>query len=331
VVPRLLSPLAFAVGLLAGVAVGQRADFLARTQQPDGSWPVVQYGGHPDAVLRVNALLLLVHLGDGSTARSGPRREQVRNSVRWLRRQIDDRGRLSLRADPDWPLDHAIGTFALCEELRLTCYRRGHGRDAVLGAVDALVEQLATARSAPAAELVLWCEFCVQSLRQAARRFPAEGDVVRVVPALLEAVERLTAALDRRPAAPPQTLRDWAAQRLREAHACRFWGDAGLPPEWPEDLRTDPLASFYLLAATFCRGGESFRAAQKVVAEQIVKTQVRQLNAGPDGEDLYGTWDPLGAFGELNGRLGSTATSVLMLLVYYRYVKIAVLGESIDG
>lgn len=326
---RALCPLALVVGLLAGVAVAQQ-DFVSRTQQSDGAWPVVQYGGRPEAVLRTNALLLLTLLGDGSTARSGPYRQQVRNSVRWLRQQIDDRGRLSLRADPDWPLDHAIGTFALCEELRLTQYRRGLGRDVVLDAVDALADQLATARPAPSAELALWSEFCVQSLRQAARKFPAEGDVLRVVPALSEAAERLAAALARAPAAPPQTLRDRAAQRLRDVHAERFWDGAGVPPEWPEDLRTDPLASFYLLTAAWCRSNEAYRAAQKAVTEQIVKTQVRQINAGPDGENLYGTWDPVGAFGELNGRLGCTAAGILVLQVYYRYVRIAVLGELID-
>ena len=313
---------------LAVPVVGQRQSFLDRTQRADGSWPVEQYGGEPDAVLRTNALLLLAHLGDGSTSRSGPRREPVRNSVRWLRRQQDESGRLLLRADPDWPLDHAIGTFALCEELRLSRFHRGLGRDQVFAAVDALAASLAAARPGPSVEFVLWAELCVHSLRRAAREFPAAGDVIRVVPGLHDAAERLAAALANVVPAAASTPREQAAALLREAHAGRFAAAPDtLPPEWPADLLADPLASFYAAAALFCRGGPAWKLATEELKQQVVKAQRRDRTAGPDGEVLYGTWDPKGTFGAQNGRLGSTAVGILLLEVYYRYVCIAVLGE----
>ncbi len=321
---RRLLPLLTAL-LLAGATTAQREDFLVRTQQADGSWPVVQHGGRPDAALRVNALLLLAHLGDGSTWRRGPRRQQVQGSVRWLRTQADDLGRLGWRDDAAWPLDHAIGTFALCEELRVTRWHRGWGRDAVVAAVDALGEQLATASPAPTPELALWAEFCVHSLRRAAREFPSQGDVVRVVMTLHETADRLADALAKHPAAAPATPRDHAAQCLREAHAGRFWSGTDLPPGWPDDLRQDPLLSFYLQTAAYCRGPSAYRATQAQVKAQVVLTQVRQWRSEPE-ENLYGTWDPVGPFGEANGRFGATASHLLMLLVYYRYVELTVLG-----
>lgn len=312
---------------LAVPVVGQRQSFLDRTQQADGSWLVEQYGGEPDAVLRTNALLLLAHLGDGSTSRSGPRRELVRNSVRWLRRQQDESGRLLLRADPDWPLDHAIGTFALCEELRLSRFLRGGGRDQVFAAVDALGASLVAARPAPSVEFVLWAELCAHSLRRAAREFPGDGDVIRVVPGLHEAAERLAVALAKVVPAAASTPREQAAALLREAHAGRFpAADDALPPAWPTDLLVDPLASFYAAAALFCRGGPTWKLATEELKRQVVKAQRQERTAGPDGEVLYGTWDPKGPFGAQNGRLGSTAVGILLLEVYYRYVRIAVLG-----
>ena len=91
-------------------------------------------------------------------------------------------------------------------------------------------------------------------------------------------------------------------------------------------MRSDPLASFYLLTAAFCRGAAGYRATQTQCVEQVVKTQLRQWPRDDTAENLYGTWDPYGAFGEQNGRLGTTAVHVLMLLVYYRYVHLTILG-----
>lgn len=314
--------------LLANSSAAQRPSLLQRSQLPDGSWPVERFGGNAEATLQVNALSLLVYLGAGNTRSTGPFRQQVEGGARWLASQQDEKGRLSLRADPEWLLDHAIASFALCEDLRLH-KKPPEPEHAALPAAAALAAQLGLARPAPSIEMRLWSEMCVHSLQEAAGAFPADGDGARHAEPLQAAAAALAKTLARLAPLAACTPRERAAARLRAAHAGHFWPESeDLPPEWPVELLEDPLASFYVATACFCRGGKGWQRAQDILGRQVVRTQERQRRIDEDGEDLFGTWAPAGAFGKQSGRLGTTAGATLLLEIYYRYIHLAILGKA---
>lgn len=284
----------------------------AKQQAVDGHWSAVRGGGRAEADLRVSALMLLVGLGDGSTMRQGPIREPVRGAVRWLRAQLDARGRFALRADPDWPLDQAIATFALTEAMLTSRYLML--APDVRSAAVALRQQLETMRPVPDVELRLWGELVASSLLE------GEKWLLEVVSADEPAAQNLGAddlarTLAQLPAVTAVTPRQRAAQFLRGARSEADVVVAAPPIAWVEAPLQDPLASFYAFAGLYQRGGEPFNQASRRLTATLVSTEVKEGEA-------RGSWDPAGGFGAQNGRLGSTAVALLMLQIYYRYSRL---------
>jgi hypothetical protein len=76
----------------------------------------------------------------------------------------------------------------------------------------------------------------------------------------------------------------------------------------------DPLATFYAALASWRLGKRELQRASRELSA-IVRAQVLS------GEHSW-TWDPVGEFGEQNGRLGSTAVALLILTIYYRYCQL---------
>ncbi len=313
--------------LLAGVCLAMRATaqgFLASCQDADGALLVAELGGQRDSELAVQGLLLLAYLGDGSTSRSGPRRQELKKVIQWCRLHQDEEGRFALRADPRWLLDHALVTYALCEEVRLSGRPQGTVASSALAAVDALVRQLGTTRPAPTTEVRLWSQLCAESLSASVARTPVGSVSMRDLLAL-SAVDSLRAALAALPQVEPKTSRERAAALLASALAGRFgWPEGELPPEFPEDLMVDPLLGFYLSAATYQRGGAGWQLLRTRMGVQVVKTQIGLHSSDQATADYHGTWAPNGLFGAEFGRLGTTAVGVLMLEIYYRYGKLFV-------
>ena len=74
----------------------------------------------------ISGLALLAFLGDGSTMKTGPYKDNVKRAVKWLRKQQDmNTGLFGTNASHDFLYSHAIATYALCEA-------QGLSRSAVL-------------------------------------------------------------------------------------------------------------------------------------------------------------------------------------------------------
>ncbi|MCA8976495.1 MAG: hypothetical protein KDC98_17375 [Planctomycetes bacterium] len=282
--------------LLASATPGQH--FLELALDDADHFSAEHYGGPADADVRVNALVLLAMLGDGSTLRKGPQRAPIKVATKWLRAQQDDRGRIGLRGDPDWLLDHAMATFALGESARLSGYRLLTPN--VLAAVKALRRQLAVYRPTPDIEVRLWSLLAglaaqhIDDQTVQAEGLALQQQLDALPPTkIVGGRQRAAAALFAELSEPDET-------RLNALPAC-----------WPEDVAADPLQTFYAAALVFRRGGKAWTTAQKQLA-RITKTQLQ-------GGKWHGSWEPTGKLGDRTGRLGMTAINIMVLELYYRY------------
>ncbi|MBK8097911.1 MAG: hypothetical protein IPK26_12440 [Planctomycetes bacterium] len=303
--------------MLSTVASAQ--SFFESARRADGSWPVVDHGGRPEAELRVQALVVLMYVNDGSNSRSGPWREIVRPSVAWLQRTQDRQGRLGLRSDPDWLLDHAFATCALVEHARHAGWQARKNWSSALAAVAALRVQLGYQRHGIAAELALWTRWIAMALAAASRSVGNAREVV--APTLEAAACQLRTALALQRLQHPESVRDRAAAFLLAE--VTGWQSMRLSvAPWPEDPVAEPLAAFYVLLARFRIGGHPWMPASRWARQQLV----RKFGAGEPAH-LRDTLAPTGAFGAENGRIGTTAAGILATTVYYRYCRFALLED----
>ncbi|MCA8963613.1 MAG: hypothetical protein KDC48_01930 [Planctomycetes bacterium] len=307
------------IALVSVGASGRAQNYLQSCQEEDGHWSAAAHGGEATADLRVNALVLLAYLGDGNTLRSGPYKNQVKGAYRWLRSVLDDKGRFALRADPQWLLDHAIATYAWVESMRASQYAGPAYLDLTVACCDAFARELAVQRPAPSAELRLWAEMNSRSLLLIAAELEAKPDQAAKAGPIKDAATRLRAALSATPDKPAETSRDRAAAAL----LADLRGEKVEAGTLPESCLDDPLLTFYVVALSYRRGGEQWKLVQRTLTDSIVKTQLRGDTSSAD----YGSWKPAGEFGKENGRLGTSASAILLLEIYYRYSRLGLFVE----
>ena len=91
------------------------------------------------------------------------------------------------------------------------------------------------------------------------------------------------------------------------------------PPIWdPKAGTIDEYYWYYATYSLFQMGGRHWTEWQKKLDTAVVKSQ----NRDKAKKNLYGSWDPIGAWGEDGGRVYSTAILTLTLEAYYRYSKL---------
>jgi len=331
--------------------------WLARHQDEDGKWDCDRFMKHdvaPDVCdgagkagydVGVTALALLAFLGDGHHLRSGKHKDVVRRAVVWLRNQQQQDGRFGGQEAPDWFYGHAIATYAMIEACELSRYKKlrpvaqrgvrylqAHRGD---GAVwryalgdargDLSVTGWAVLAMQAAADAGLeagtgWRVVCAEWLDtvsdatglhgytkrgEPSSRLP--GDHIRRFP--VTSCETLTAIglmcramLDQAPT--PGSVMDAAADRL-----------SSKPPVWSVgDGRADPYYWFWGSDAMRQVGGDRWWAWRQALESAVVAHQ-----RGPDqGAAAAGSWDPVGPWGEVGGRVYSTAVTTLALESSYR-------------
>jgi hypothetical protein len=81
----------------------------------------------------------------------------------------------------------------------------------------------------------------------------------------------------------------------------------------PRISETNEYYWYYGTLAMFQYGGDAWDRWNDSLRDLLVKTQ---KNKGPDA----GSWDPVGPWSTIGGRLYSTAMSTLCLEVYYRFL-----------
>lgn len=314
--PAVLAVLLLSVSVAAlspqdGAGHAEPAPWLEGAQGADGRFLATAGpdGGRAVRDGRVTALAVLAHLADGSTLQSGPYRDRIEAAVGWLLAQQDDRGRIALHTEPDWILDHAMCTHALCEAGGAGASRKLE--QATVRAVAVLNGHLARFTDGVGPELLLWCRMtavCAPRLegvatlgdhvdRLATRAVPPAGRQ-RAAAWLLEVLSAMAHDADRR-----------SDHERMLAAACL--GDE------MDEVAEDPLAVWYLALAGW-RTGEMVRSP--AIEELFETTVASERHSGPARR----SWDPAGAFGREHGRLGTTAVNVLTLTLYYRYCRLAV-------
>jgi hypothetical protein len=108
--------------------------WLVKHQDDDGRWDSDGFGKHdpesetdgpgsPTHDVSATGLSVLALLGGGNTMRSGPHAKAVKKAVTWLRKQQQENGLFGTNAAHDFIYDHAIATYAVCEAYGLSSYQ----------------------------------------------------------------------------------------------------------------------------------------------------------------------------------------------------------------
>jgi hypothetical protein len=344
-------------------AVDAALRWLAGHQDEDGKWDCDQFMKHDDPALAVcdgpgngvhdvgvTGLALLAFLGDGSTMRTGPYREQVKRAVLWLRDQQDPAtGRFGAAAAHDFLYDHAIAAYAMCEAFGLSGYsllrapaqrgldylaahrnpygvwryqpRDGDGDTSVTGwcvmALAAgkhfglLVDDAALKNAAVFLDAVTEPSGRHGYTTAGQRSSRKPGEHGVRFPA--ERSEALTAV--------GLFARFFLGQDPKRTPAMQKAADLLLqqPPTWDEPGgRVDHYAWYYASYALFQMGGSHWRAWQKRLEPTLLQAQRRD----PKQRNLHGSWDPACAWGDDGGRVYSTAILALCLQANYRYSRL---------
>ena len=81
---------------------------------------------------------------------------------------------------------------------------------------------------------------------------------------------------------------------------------------------------YYATFAMYQWGGNHWTQWQKAIEKALIPNQCTESTGYKKDDNLYGSWDPIGPWGEgEGGRVYSTATGALILEVYYRYARVA--------
>ncbi len=335
--------------------------WLKNHQDEDGKWDsdgfmkhdtegeVCDGPGSPVHDVGNTGLALLAFLGDGSTMRSGPYKEVIKNGVTWLREQQQENGLFGQAASHDFIYDHAIAAYAMCEAYGLSRYtllkpvaQKG------INYLESHRNPYAVWRYQPRdndndTSVTGWCimayesgEFFKLDINKGAltnaevwldqvsdptglhgytkageRSSRKPGDHATKFP--VEKGESMTAV--------GLFCRFFMSQDPKEKPIMKAAADliASKPPVWDEKGGSiDHYYWYYATYALFQYGGRHWSDWQKKLETAVVKNQHRDAAK----KNLYGSWDPVGAWGEDGGRVYSTAILTLTLEAYYRYSKL---------
>ena len=343
-------------------AIDAGLKWLAAHQDEDGKWDCDNFMKHDDPAseicngpgnavhdVGVTGLALLAFLGDGSTMRSGPYKENIKEGVKWLRSQQQENGLFGGNASHDFIYDHAIAAYAMCEAYGLSNYKllKGTAQKGI-NYLESHRNPYAVWRYQPRdndndISVTGWCIMAYESgqffgldINEAALKLcetfldqvsdptgkhgytkqgegssRKPGDHATRFP--IEKGEALTAV--------GLFCRFFMGQDPKEKPIMKAAADLILskPPVWDEKGGSiDHYYWYYATYALFQYGDRHWRDWQKKLESSVVKNQHRD----PSKKNLLGSWDPVGAWGEDGGRVYSTAILTLTLEAYYRYSRL---------
>lgn len=301
----------------------------------------------------ITGLALLAFLGDGHTTAEGAYGAQVSRGIRWLREQQDaDTGLVGPRTGHGYVYDHAIATVALCEAHYAS--RNPLLERTAQGAIDYVLRARAPygawrydvpSNGDSDTSVTGWMVLALASAEDGGLRVdrtafagalsfldemtdPATGRVGYNQPGSLSSrIERVNDHF------PPergeamtavgllsrfflgQTPRSLGGtNEVMDAHAALLLQSL---PSWdPEGAGTDMYCWYYGSYAMYQMGGErNWGTWNRSLEKAVTRTQRK------DG-DLAGSWDPIGPWGSIGGRVYSTAIMALCLEVHHRYARI---------
>ena len=324
-------------------AVANALKWLAAHQSEDGRWDgdafdarCEECGGQTDILVdhALTGLALLCFYGAGHThATDGPYRDAVRQGLTWLLSQQAADG--DLRGE-ETMYSHGIATIAMSEAYGMT-------RDAALPrAVSRAVHFIDRARNrdeggwrydpgqAGDTSVLGWQVMALKSAAMNGVTVPTGA--FRAAREWMERVSQpsrpgLYSYQPGQPATPSMTAEGMFVQQLLgiphddpRMNASAEYIVQHLP-EW--DSNPNTYYWYYATLALFHHQGSHWKTWNAALTKELTTHQ------RTDGK-AAGSWDPVGEWGHLGGRVYQTALCTLMLEVYYRYLPLYANDAPID-
>jgi hypothetical protein len=298
----------------------------------------------------VTGLALLAFLGENNTMRQGQYRENVRRGVLWLRAQQEPvSGLFGSRASNDFVYDHAIAAYAMCEAYGLSGYKTLR-KSAQLGInyLESHRNPYSVWRYQPRdndndISVTGWAIMAYKSAKYF--NLMVNDDAMKCAGVFLDEVSDVSGAHGYKragescsrkkgehavkfPAGKSQALtavglfsRIFLGQDPREkpimGAAARLLN--ATPPVWDEKSGSiDHYYWYYATYALFQMGGTPWVKWQKALERAVGPHQHSDMS----DKNNYGSWDPVGAWGEDGGRVYSTAILTLTMQANYRYTRL---------
>jgi len=320
-------------------------DWLAKHQEPDGSWSSTKHGASVKSDTAVTGLALLALLSNGNTEKFGRQKESVQRAVAWLMSKQNADGMIWDSSDDGaghrakgYPC--AIASIALIEAGGMANIpaTRAAGQKAIDYICNVHQSSSGGWRYAPgnAGDLSVtgWYVMALKSAKVCGFTVP-EGAFVRALSFVdklevketaadgvgysrykysrtddhLESAHRLTAI--------GTVVRQFTGTKSEELQTTTDWfvASGGLPTYGTNGDKVDLYYWYY--------GSLALHQQHRVQPELWTQWCESMLSAlGPSqctqGDD-FGSWDPVGAYSNEWGRVGQTALSTLCLATWHRY------------
>lgn len=334
-------------------AVESALAFLARTQSPEGFWDADRHGGGLKEVRQIDAgkppggtetdtgvtgLSLLAFLGAGYTHEEGLYAETVRKAIDWLIAQQRSDGYLGGKATYyDQMYCHGIATYALAEAygMQQDPSKLPALREAVARGVWYISEtqntdggwRYRTGASLSDMSMFGWQAMALKSAELAGIASPAESRTGMI--AFLRERSRGTSGglAGYKQESPPTPAMTAEALFCKQMYGLRRSSPASqeavryLQANLPQLSQPDEYYWYYGTLAMYQAGGEPWTQWNTALRDNLIRLQ-RQ------GGETAGSWDPVGPWGNVGGRIYSTALSTMCLEVYYRFLPLYQVGNE---
>jgi hypothetical protein len=326
-------------------------------QDRDGKWdqdgfskncdsregPACENPGTGQYDVAVSSLALLAFLGHGNSHRVGYFKKTVSRGLDWLLSQQKPDGSLGERSAESWMYNHAIGTMALCEAFAMS--RDYRLREPAQRAVDYIRAgqnpglgwkyepqdgrndtsvtgwMVLALKAAKAARLNVDQSLFEGAINWFDRATNTEGKTGYMRPGDNGSVIR--GVNDRFAKLPTMTgvavlCRIFCGQSRRDPQITR-----GVDilmqnlPVWnkPNNDMVDMYYWYYATYAMFQFGGAKWDKWNQALHRAVIDTQ-------RNGGCADGSWDPVGKWGMVGGRVYATAINALTMEIYYRYKRV---------
>lgn len=338
-------------------AVERALAWLAEVQEADGSWDASRYGGGLREVRQIEdgklaggtetdtgitGLVILSFLGAGYTHEEGDYASTVDRAIQWL---IDEQrvdGYLGGKARYyDQMYCHAIAVYALAEALGMQNDPSQYPelREAVAKGVYYIVQSQNTdggwryrvGASASDMSMFGWQMMALKSADLAGIEVPSKtkAGMINFLKDRSRGTQGGLAGYKAEDSPSPgmtaEALFCKQISGLRRSNAASLEATEYLQRHLPRLSAPDEYYWYYGTLAMFQYGGEPWERWNEALRDQLVRLQ------RPGGE-FAGSWDPVGPWGTVGGRLYSTTLCVMSLEVYYRFLPLyQAAGQDGDG
>jgi len=289
-----------------------------------------------------SSIALLAFLGNGHTHRVGLFKKTVKRGLDWLVSQQQGDGSLGPRLAESWLYNHAIGTMALCEAYAVTRDYRlkapaqkavdyiRQGQNSGLGwkyepqsgrndtsVTGWMVLALKAAKTAGLSVdksmfdgAINWFDRATNTAGKCGYMRPGDdGSVIRGVNEHHAKLPTMTGVA--------VICRIFCGQKRQDSKILR-----GVDilmsnlPNWnkPKNDKVDMYYWYYATYAMFQYGGQNWHKWNTAMKKALLDTQ--RVGGCADG-----SWDPVGKWGMVGGRVYATAINALTLEIYYRYAR----------